>query len=71
MRFPLSAQTIYQDLLEMHRLRSISAIGGTPRPHELEDACQTALESGPKWREAIQRSLKQRPEVHRLIASLS
>jgi hypothetical protein len=30
MRLPLSAHTIYQDLLEMHRLGAISAIGGTP-----------------------------------------
>jgi hypothetical protein len=35
MRFPLSASTIYQDLLEMHRLRSISTIGGTPFLKEL------------------------------------
>jgi hypothetical protein len=35
MRFPLSVSTIYQDLLEMHRLRSISAIGGTPFLKEL------------------------------------
>lgn len=35
MGFPLSAQTIYQDLVEMHRLRSISAIGGTPFLKEL------------------------------------
>jgi hypothetical protein len=30
MRLPLSAHTIYQDLLEIHRLQSVSAIGGTP-----------------------------------------
>lgn len=41
------------------------------RPGELEEAYQTALESGPKWREAIQRSLKQRPEIKKLISSLS
>src|SRR5215467_2937199 len=35
MRFPLSAHTIYQDLLEMHRLGSIAAIGGTPFLKEL------------------------------------
>ena len=35
MRFPLSAHTIYQDLLDMHRLRSIAEIGGTPFLKEL------------------------------------
>jgi len=41
------------------------------RPGELEEAYQTALESGPRWREAVERSLKQRPEIKRLIASLA
>lgn len=35
MRFPLSVHTIYQDLLEMHRLRAIAAVGGTPFLKEL------------------------------------
>ena len=41
------------------------------RPSELEEAYQTALESGPKRHEAVERSLKQRPEIKRLIASLA
>jgi hypothetical protein len=35
MRFPLSVHTIYQDLLEVHRLRAIAAVGGTPFLKEL------------------------------------
>ncbi len=35
MRFPLSVHTIYQDLLEMHRLRAIAAVRGTPFLKEL------------------------------------
>ena len=41
------------------------------RPAELEEAYQTAIGSGPKWRDAIARSLKQRPEIKALMASSS
>ena len=35
MRYPLSIHTIYQDLLEAHRLRAVSTIGGMPFLKEL------------------------------------
>lgn len=40
------------------------------RPHELQDAYRTARKSGPKWREAIDRSLNQKPEIAAMIRSL-
>src|SRR5215475_12384583 len=46
-----------KDLAQAHALIAILV---EDRPRELEEAYQRALESGPKWREAIQRSLKQR-----------
>jgi hypothetical protein len=37
------------------------------RPQELAIAHKTALDNGPKWRDAIQRSIKQRPEIGKLL----
>jgi hypothetical protein len=53
-----------KDLAQAHALISILA---EDRPGELEEAYQTALESGPKWRDAIGHSLQQRPEIKALI----
>lgn len=33
------------------------------RPYLLKEAYETALESGPKWKEAIERSLAQQPRI--------
>lgn len=41
------------------------------RPHELWGAYETALKNGPKWRDAISASLKQRPEIGRLIGQVA
>jgi hypothetical protein len=41
------------------------------RPHELAIAHKTAVENGPKWRDAIQRSIKQRPEIGRLLDQIT
>lgn len=56
---------------DLAQAQALIAVLIEDRPSELEEAYQTALESGPKWREAVERSLKQRPEIKRLIASLS
>ncbi|TWG90648.1 hypothetical protein L598_006700000050 [Mesorhizobium sp. J18] len=37
------------------------------RPQELTIAYETALGNGPKWREAIEQALKQRPEIKKLL----
>ena len=63
---PVRAKAV-KDLAQAHALISVLV---EDRPHELEEAYQTALKSGPKWREAIQRSLKQRPEIEALMANL-
>jgi len=36
-------------------------------PYALEDAYKTAMEAGPKWREALEKSLKQKPRLHDLL----
>jgi hypothetical protein len=41
------------------------------RPHELSIAHKTAIDNGPKWRDAIQRSIKQRPEIGKLLDQVS
>ncbi|MEJ6781293.1 nucleotidyltransferase family protein [Aminobacter sp. Piv2-1] len=41
------------------------------RPQELAIAYETALDGGPKWREAISASLKQRPSIDRLLGELA
>lgn len=41
------------------------------RPYALEDAFKQAMNSGPKWRQAIERSLKQRPSLSDLIAAFT
>lgn len=41
------------------------------RPYALEEAYNVAIERGPKWREAIRRSLKQRPAIQELIAKVT
>jgi len=64
---PVRAKAV-KDLAQAYALIGVLV---EDRPHELEEAYQTALKSGPKWREAIQRSLKQRPEIKTLMASLS
>jgi hypothetical protein len=40
------------------------------RPQELLAAYERAMESGPKWRDALQASLKQRPEIASLLSQL-
>ncbi len=40
------------------------------RPHELQDAFETAMSNGPKWREALERSLAQRPAIREVLAAL-
>lgn len=40
------------------------------RPQELAVAYEIALNSGAKWREAITASLKQRPEINRLLGEI-
>ncbi|MBU6299173.1 MAG: hypothetical protein KJS68_13100, partial [Alphaproteobacteria bacterium] len=59
---------IVKDLAQAHAL--IGALV-EDRPHALEEAYETAREHGPKWRDAIQRSLKQRPEIRKLLSSLA
>jgi hypothetical protein len=56
---------------DLAQAQALIAVLSEDRPGELEEAYQTALKSGPKWRDAVERSLKQRPEIKRLIASLS
>jgi hypothetical protein len=64
---PARAKAV-KDLAQAHALIAVLI---EDRPRELEEAYQTALDTGAKWREAIQRSLKQRPEMKALISSLS
>jgi hypothetical protein len=58
--------TVVKDLAQAHALISVLV---EDRPGELEETYRTALESGPKWRDAIGRSLRQRPEIKALIES--
>jgi hypothetical protein len=37
------------------------------RTHELATSYKAALDNGSKWRGAIRRSIKQRPEIGRLL----
>ena len=41
------------------------------RPHAVEDAFEAAMASGPKWREAIRKSFKQRRVLAELIQSIT
>jgi len=56
---------------DLAQAQALIAVLIEDRPAELEEAYQTALASRPKWREAIERSLKQRPEIMALISRLS
>ncbi len=58
-------------LKDLAQAQALIAVLSEDRPGELEEAYQTALESGPKWRDAVERSLKQRPEIKALISSPS
>lgn len=40
------------------------------RPYELEAAYRKAISTGPKWREAIDRSFRQRPELGEILNAL-
>lgn len=41
------------------------------RPRELESAYEEALNAGPKWRDAIEASLKRAPDVREMLGSVS
>jgi hypothetical protein len=56
---------------DLAQAQALIAVLIEDRPSELEDAYRTARESGPKWHEAVERSLKQRPEIERLVSGLS
>lgn len=55
----------FKDLAQAHALIDVLA---EDRPGELAQAYQSVLEKGPKWRDAIERSLRQRPEIAKLLA---
>jgi hypothetical protein len=61
---PVRAKAL-KDLAQAHALIAVLA---EDRPGELEEAYRTARKNGPKWRDAIARSLEQRPEIRTLIA---
>ncbi|HLI13465.1 MAG TPA: GSU2403 family nucleotidyltransferase fold protein [Alphaproteobacteria bacterium] len=55
---------------DLAQAQALIAILVEDRPQALEEAYRTALAKGPKWRDAIRRSLKQRAEISRAISSL-
>jgi hypothetical protein len=66
-----SGQTQAKAVKDLAQAHALIAVLAEDRPSELEEAYQTAIESGPKWREAIARSLRQRPEIKSLIEGLA
>lgn len=52
---------------DLAQARALMEVLAEDRPGELAQAYENALEKGPKWREAIERSLKQRPEIATLL----
>lgn len=59
---------IVKDLAQAQALLEVLA---EDRPYEAAAAYETAMAAGPKWREAIERSLKQRPQIAEIIAGLT
>jgi hypothetical protein len=66
-----SGPTRAKAVKDLAQVQALIAVLIEDRPSELEEAYRTARESGPKWREAVDRSLKQRPEIERLVSGLS
>jgi hypothetical protein len=54
---------------DLAQAQALIAVLAEDRPGELEEAYRTARKSGPKWREAIDQSFRQRPEIKALLAS--
>jgi hypothetical protein len=57
-------------LKDLAQAKALIAVLVEDRPRELEEAYETARKTGPKWREAIKRSLKQSPEIQSLISGI-
>lgn len=55
---------------DLAQAEALFAILSQDRPQELAAACETAVENGPKWREAVNASLKQRPVLKETLAAL-
>jgi len=55
-------------LKDLAQAQALIAVLVEDRPGELGEAYETALRSGPKWRDAISRSLSQRPEIKALLS---
>lgn len=54
-------------LKDLAQAQALIAVLVEDRPGELREAYETALQSGPKWRDAISHSLGQRPEIKGLL----
>ena len=54
-------------LKDLAQAQALIAVLVEDRPSELREAYETALRSGTKWRDAISRSLSQRPEMKTLL----
>lgn len=67
-RAPSMQVKIVKDLSQAHVL--IEALV-EDRPQALAEALETARHSGSKWRDAIRRSLKQRPQIQKLLSGLA
>jgi len=55
---------------DLAQAETLIQIFSEDRPHELEKAYDEAVNAGPKWREAIEASLKQRPTIQATLNTL-
>lgn len=62
-----SAAKARKDLAQAETLIEVLA---EDRPHELESAFETAINAGPRWREAIEASFKKAPRIKELLDAI-
>ena len=55
---------------DLAQAEALIAILAEDRPYALKDAFQIAQDNGPKWREAIAKSLQQRPQIEVVLTGL-
>lgn len=55
---------------DLAQAESLIRVLAEDRPYDLQSAWQTALNSGEKWREAIDRSLRQKPDIAATLRGL-
>lgn len=52
---------------DLDQARDLIEVLAADRPDDLEDAFETAVGTGPKWRQLISKSFEQRPEIKSLL----